>query len=63
MGKTININLANILPNWDLSVAFYANMDDPQIKFDQALLAKLAKEVSLSSIRAVKIFSQGVSLQ
>ena len=47
MGKTININLANSLPNWDLSVAFYANMDDPQIKVDQALLAKLAKEVSL----------------
>lgn len=44
---TISINLANELPNWDLSVAFYAGMDDPQIKVDQMLLTRLSKEVSL----------------
>ena len=45
--QTIQINLAKGLPNWDLSVAFYANMDDPQIKTDQMTLSKLAKELSL----------------
>lgn len=44
---TVSINLANSLPNWDLSVAFYANLEDPQIDVDQSSLEKLAKEVSL----------------
>lgn len=45
--STISINLANSLPNWDLSVAFYANMDDPQIAADLKSFEKLAKEVSM----------------
>lgn len=38
---------ANILPEWDLSVAFYSGLDDPQIEADKKLLQKLAKEILL----------------
>ena len=35
------------LPEWDLSVAFYEGLDDPQIEKDKKELKKLAKEISL----------------
>ena len=35
------------LPNWDLSVAFYKGLDDPQIEEDKKILQKLSKELSL----------------
>ena len=35
------------MPSWDLSVAFYNGLDDPQIKEDKKRLQKLAKELSL----------------
>lgn len=45
--QTIQVNLAKGLPSWDLSVAFYASMEDPQIIEDQKMLTKLAKELAL----------------
>ena len=35
------------LPEWDLSVAFYEGLDDPQIEKDKKELKKVAKEISL----------------
>lgn len=35
------------LPNWDLSIAFYKGLDDPQIKLDKESLKRLAKELEL----------------
>lgn len=35
------------LPRWDLSVAFYADLKDPQIDVDKKSLQKLSKELSL----------------
>jgi oligoendopeptidase F len=35
------------LPEWDLSVAFYADLNDPQIEGDKKTLTKLAKELNL----------------
>ncbi len=40
-------NSTKDLPGWDLSVAFYADMNDPQINEDKRMLSKLAKEVAL----------------
>lgn len=37
----------DLLPGWDLSVAFYSNLEDPQIEEDKKLLQKLVKELSL----------------
>ena len=37
----------NLLPNWDLSIAFYKGLDDPQIELDKEALKKLSKELSL----------------
>ncbi|MBP5615274.1 MAG: hypothetical protein J6X42_01810 [Alphaproteobacteria bacterium] len=34
------------LPNWDLSIAFYTGLDDPQIKEDKESLKRLSKELS-----------------
>lgn len=48
MGKVKNqANLAQDLPNWDLSVAFYSNLDDPQIEADKKAMVKLVKAVSV----------------
>jgi len=35
------------LPNWDLSIAFYKGLDDPQIQLDQETLKSLSKELAL----------------
>lgn len=36
MSKTKNqANLVQELPGWDLSVAFYSSMEDPQIEADK----------------------------
>lgn len=44
----IKINLpAKSLPEWDLSVAFYNGLNDPQIEEDKKALKRLAKEISL----------------
>lgn len=43
----IEAQKANILPAWDLSVAFYKGLDDEQIESDKKVLQKLAKEISL----------------
>ena len=46
--EAIKINLpAKSLPEWDLSVAFYNGLDDPQIEEDKKSLKRLAKEISL----------------
>ena len=48
MGKVKNqANLAQDLPGWDLSVAFYSNLDDPQIEADKKAMVKLVKAVSV----------------
>ncbi len=39
--------LGKNLPNWDLSVAFYKGLNDPQIEIDKKTLKDLAKELSL----------------
>ena len=43
----VNVNVTKELPNWDLSVAFYANMEDPQIEIDKKVLLQFCKELSL----------------
>ena len=35
------------LPNWDLSLAFYKGLDDPQIELDQEALKNLSKELAM----------------
>ena len=48
MGKVKNqANLAQDLLGWDLSVAFYSNLDDPQIEADKKAMVKLVKAVSV----------------
>ena len=48
MGKDKNqANLAQDLPGWDLSVAFYSNLDDPQIEAEKKAMVKLVKAVSV----------------
>ena len=48
MGKVKKqANLAQDLPGWDLSVAFYSNLDDPQIEADKKAMVKLVKAVSV----------------
>ena len=48
MGKVKNqANLAQDLPGWDLSVAFYSNLDDPQIEAEKKAMVKLVKAVSV----------------
>ncbi len=46
----IKINVDNLskqeLPRWDLSVAFYSGLDDPQIEIDKKLLESLSKELA-----------------
>ena len=44
----INVsNLSKDLPRWDLSVAFYSGLDDPQIELDKETLKSLSKELAL----------------
>lgn len=43
----VDESLKNSLPNWDLSIAFYKGLDDPQIELDQEALKKLSKELAL----------------
>ena len=49
MEKLFNLGSVSkrYLPEWDLSVAFYKGLDDPQIEKDKKELKKLAKEISL----------------
>lgn len=50
MDKTFKVHgngSSGNLPAWDLSVAFYNDLKDPQIEEDKKTLKKLAKEISL----------------
>ncbi|MEE6207306.1 MAG: M3 family metallopeptidase [Alphaproteobacteria bacterium] len=50
MDKTFKVHgngSSGNLPTWDLSVAFYSDLKDPQIEEDKKALKKLAKEISL----------------
>ncbi|MBP3545514.1 MAG: hypothetical protein J6K16_00085 [Alphaproteobacteria bacterium] len=48
MSKTKNqANLVQELPGWDLSVAFYSSMEDPQIEADKKTLNKLVKGIAI----------------
>lgn len=38
---------AKTLPEWDLSVAFYKGLDDPQIEEEKKALQRLSKEIAL----------------
>ncbi|MBO6281989.1 MAG: hypothetical protein J6N49_05625 [Alphaproteobacteria bacterium] len=45
--KVLGNGSSGNLPAWDLSVAFYSDLKDPQIEEDKKTLKKLAKEISL----------------
>ena len=37
----------NALPHWDLSIAYYKGLDDPQIQVDKDSLKRLSRELEL----------------
>lgn len=43
----IDAQSPNVLPAWDLSVAFYKDLSDPQIEDDKKSMIRLSKEISL----------------
>ena len=45
--EPLKVRVAKGLPNWDLSVAFYENLEDPQIEEDRKILRKMSKEIEL----------------
>ena len=50
MGKSKNeANLVKDLPGWDLTVKFYASMEDPQIEIDKKAISTLVKRIALYS--------------